>query len=98
MSREKLPFTLDVLGWKAWIETVDAGTPTGEQAQILLDINPSPDSRDYYATLAHDTPVLRERTALFNSVMYGPGGLARADRELGTVAASRINGCVYCAS
>jgi uncharacterized peroxidase-related enzyme len=31
-------------------------------------------------------------------VMYGQKGLARADRELASVAVSRINGCVYCAS
>ena len=30
--------------------------------------------------------------------MYGPRGLRRADRELGALAVSRVNGCVYCAS
>ena len=30
--------------------------------------------------------------------MYAPKGLPRADRELASVAVSRINGCVYCAS
>ena len=30
--------------------------------------------------------------------MFGAKGLPRADRELGAVAASRINGCAYCAS
>jgi uncharacterized peroxidase-related enzyme len=30
--------------------------------------------------------------------MFGAKGLPRADRELGAVAASRINGCSYCAS
>jgi uncharacterized peroxidase-related enzyme len=42
--------------------------------------------------------VLRQRSRLFNAVMYGPRGLARAERELASVAVSRINGCVYCAS
>ena len=30
--------------------------------------------------------------------MYAPGGLSRAERELGATVVSRINGCVYCAS
>src|SRR3546814_19436814 len=29
--------------------------------------------------------------------MYGQGGLPRPDRELGALAASIVNGCVYCA-
>jgi len=46
--------------------------------------------------LAHDLPALRERTALFNAIMYGPGGVRRADRKLASVAVSLVNGCVYC--
>ena len=42
--------------------------------------------------------MLRERSRLFNAVMYGPKGLSRADRELASVAVSRVNGCVYCAA
>jgi len=30
--------------------------------------------------------------------MYAPGGMSRAERELGSMVVSRINGCVYCAS
>jgi uncharacterized peroxidase-related enzyme len=30
--------------------------------------------------------------------MFGAKGLPRAERELGAVAASRVNGCAYCAS
>src|SRR6185312_4413257 len=35
---------------------------------------------------------------LYNGIMFGAKGLPRGDRELGAVAASRINGCAYCAS
>src|SRR5690606_4296319 len=34
----------------------------------------------------------------FNAIMYAPGGLPRAEREVATTVVSRINGCVYCAS
>ena len=48
--------------------------------------------------LAHDPEALGERSPLYNGIMFGAKGLPRADRELGAVAASRINGCAYCAS
>jgi uncharacterized peroxidase-related enzyme len=98
MSHEKMGFTLDALAWNAWLPTVDDGSLTEAQTEVLNWIKPSADSRQYYATLAHDPEVLRARTELFNAVMYAQGGLPRAERELGTVAASRINGCVFCAS
>ena len=31
-------------------------------------------------------------------VMYAPGGLSRAERELAATVVSRVNGCVYCGS
>jgi uncharacterized peroxidase-related enzyme len=30
--------------------------------------------------------------------MFAPGGMPRAERELGATVESRVNGCVYCAS
>ncbi len=88
-------FTLDMVTWHPWIETVDQVGATPEQAEVLEKVT---SNRGYFATLAHDAPALRERTALFNAIMYGHGGATRADRELATVATSRTNGCVYCAS
>src|SRR6185295_4368442 len=52
----------------------------------------------YSLVLAHDPEALNERSPLYNAIMFGARGLPRADRELGAVAASRINGCAYCAS
>jgi uncharacterized peroxidase-related enzyme len=91
-------FTLDVLRWQPWLETVDDVGATPEQAALVQEVAPSPESRPYYALLAHDVPALRERTALFNAVMYGHGGARRADRELAAVATSLVNGCRYCTS
>ena len=88
-------FTLDIVTWHPWIETVDQVGATPEQAAAL---EKHTSNREYFATLAHDAPALRERTALMNAIMYGHGGASRADRELATVATSRTNGCVYCAS
>ncbi len=88
-------FTLDSVTWCPWIETIDEVGATPEQAAAL---EKHTTNRGYFATLAHDAPALRERTALMNAIMYGHGGASRADRELATVATSRTNGCVYCAS
>ena len=91
-------FTLNVLRWQPWLETVDDVGATPEQAALVEAVVPSPESRPYYALLAHDVAALRERTALFNAVMYGHGGARRADRELAAVATSLVNGCRYCTS
>ena len=98
MSTRPTDFTLAALRWRPWLDTVDDVGATPEQEALVAEVTPSPDGRPYYAVLAHDPPVLRERTALFNAIMYGPGGLRRADRELATVVPSRINGCIYCTS
>ena len=90
-----LHFTRDMVSWYPWIEPVKAETATPEQAELLAKITTN---GRYFATLAHDPPALRERTALFNAIMYGHGGTSRADRELAAAATSRVNGCVYCAS
>ena len=42
--------------------------------------------------------MLRHRSAAYNAIMYGPGGLPRAERELGAMVVSVTNGCVYCTS
>jgi uncharacterized peroxidase-related enzyme len=65
---------------------------------VLEESHPSAKTSPYYLLLVHDVEVLRQRSRLFNAVMYGKRGLSRADRELASVAVSRVNGCVYCAS
>jgi len=99
MSAKARPhFTMDVLRWQPWLPTVDETGATPDQAALVDKVAPSPESRPYYALLAHDAPALEQRTLLFNAVMYGHGGARRADRELAAAATSLINGCVYCTS
>jgi uncharacterized peroxidase-related enzyme len=91
-------FTMDVVGWQPRIPLVDASTATAEQ-QAALDACPPAQRRStYFLTLAQDPASLAERGALFNSVMYSPGGLPRAERELASAVVSMVNGCVYCTS
>ena len=91
-------FTIDPVQWKAWLNTVRLDDATPDQLAVLEESHPSAKTSPYYLLLVHDVEVLRQRSRLFNAVMYGKRGLSRADRELASVAVSRVNGCVYCAS
>jgi uncharacterized peroxidase-related enzyme len=91
-------FTTEVLDWAAWIKPVDITTASEEQLAVLEESGPHAKTSQYYHLLLHDAPVLRERSRLFNAIMYGSEGLPRAERELGAAVESILNGCVYCTS
>jgi len=90
--------TNESLDWKAWLDVVKLNDATPEQIAILEESHPKAKESDYYLFLAHQPEILRQRSAAFNAIMYAPGGMPRAERELSTAVVSRINGCVYCAS
>lgn len=91
-------FTNEVLDWKAWLDVVDLNQATPEQIAVLEESHPKAKVQDYYRFLVHQPEILRQRSTAFNAIMYAPGGMPRAERELSTTVVSRINGCVYCAS
>ncbi|MFJ4142456.1 peroxidase-related enzyme [Pseudomonas sp. NPDC089734] len=91
-------FTNEVLGWKAWLPVVQLDSATPEQLEVLEESHPQAKTSDYYLTLVHQPQILRQRSVAFNAIMYAPGGLSRAERELASAVVSRINQCVYCAS
>jgi len=95
---ESKTYTFAVLGWQAWRDVVPLDAATPEQIEVLTESHPKAKTSDYYLLLIHAPEILRQRSAVFNAIMYQPGGLARAERELGATVVSRINGCVYCAS
>ena len=91
-------FTNDTLGWKAWLDVVQLAQATPSQMSVLEESHPKAKESDYYLFLVHQPEILHQRSLAFNAIMYAPGGLSRADRELASTVVSRINGCVYCAS
>ena len=91
-------FTNEVLDWKAWLDVVPVDRATPEQIAVLEESHPKAKVSDYYLFLVHQPEILRQRSAAFNAIMYAPGGMARAERELASTVVSCINGCVYCAS
>jgi uncharacterized peroxidase-related enzyme len=91
-------FTHGELNWKPWVTPVDITAATPEQLSALK-ITPSNRAVGAYSlVLAHDPEALNARSPLYNGIMFGAKGLPRAERELGAVTASRLNGCAYCAS
>ncbi|EFP64415.1 Uncharacterized protein conserved in bacteria [Ralstonia pickettii] len=91
-------FTNESLEWQAWLDVVDLDRATPEQIAVLEESHPKAKTSDYYRFLVHQPEILRQRSAAFNAIMYAPGGLSRAERELASAVVSRVNGCVYCAS
>ena len=91
-------FTHGELDWRPWLAPLDLNVAS-EQQLLALKVTPSNRAVGAHSlVLAHDPEALAERSPLYNGIMFGPRGLPRADRELGAVAASRVNGCAYCAS
>lgn len=91
-------FTNETLEWDAWLDVIQLDAASEDQVKVLEESHPKAKTSDYYLFLAHQPDILRQRSAAFNAIMYAPGGLSRAERELGSLVVSRINGCVYCAS
>jgi len=91
-------FTNATLEWKAWLDTVQLDQASAQQMQVLESSHPKAKVSDYYLLLVHQAEILEQRSTAFNAIMYAPGGLSRAERELASTVVSRINGCVYCAS
>jgi uncharacterized peroxidase-related enzyme len=98
MSKPMRDFTRGELHWQPWLAPVDLDQATDAQ-RAALKITPSNRAVGAYSlVLAHDPESLEQRSPLYNAIMFGAKGLPRAERELGAVVASRINGCAYCAS
>ena len=91
-------YTSETLGWKAWLDVLDVNTARPDQLAVLDASHPKARSSDYYLILSHQPRILEQRSIVFNAIMYAPGGMSRAERELASTVVSRVNGCVYCAS
>jgi uncharacterized peroxidase-related enzyme len=97
-STHDFGFTIDTLEWKAWAPILDLEKASPDQIKVLEESHPKAKTSPYYLLLVQEAEVLRQRSRLFNTIMYGPRGAPRADRELAATAESRVNGCPYCAS
>jgi alkylhydroperoxidase domain protein len=90
-------FTRGEVGWLPWLEPLPVEELTERHYDGLVDRQRA--SSDYFRLLARDPEILRARTLVDKDIFYNTAeGLPRAERELAATAASRVNGCVFCAS
>lgn len=96
-DRRPEAFTQEGLGWVPWLEPVAEDALTDAQRDALID-----DFRiksPYFRLLVRDPEALKARTLTDLDIFFNTdGGIGRAERELAATAASRANGCVFCAS
>jgi alkylhydroperoxidase domain protein len=86
-----------MLDWLPWLEPMAEADLTPRHMEGLVDAARAKSA--YFRLLAHDPEVLGARTRTDKDIFYNTqGGLPRAERELAATAASRLNGCIYCAS
>lgn len=94
---EPVRFSQDDLGWLPWLEPVAEDALTERQRAGLIDAARAKSA--YFRLLARDPDILQARTLTDKDIFYNTAdGLPRAERELAATAASRHNGCIYCAS
>jgi len=91
-------FTTVVPHWQPRVTPVELHNATDEQLDAMKVTVSNTKIGEYTLVLALDPETLQQRTPLFNGIMYGRGGLSRAETELGAVAASVVNQCIYCAA
>ncbi|HCR2966822.1 TPA: alkylhydroperoxidase domain protein [Klebsiella aerogenes] len=89
-------FTRDELHWEPWIADKPLAEFNAAEQALLAQFGHS--DSPYFRLLARNQPVLEQRTLTDKGIFYTPGGLPRAERELAATVASKINGCIYCAS
>ena len=85
------------LGWVPWIAPVAEAGLSDVQREALIEAGRA--KNPYFRLLARDPAALRARTLTDLDIFYNTtDGLGRAERELAATAASRLNGCLFCAS
>lgn len=90
-------FTQEPLGWEPWLAPLPLDEFTPRHWDGLID--PERAKMPYFALLAREPEILAARTLTDFDIFGNPDrGLPFAERELSAAAASRVNGCVFCAS
>ncbi|HXJ79074.1 MAG TPA: alkylhydroperoxidase domain protein [Candidatus Methylomirabilis sp.] len=90
-------FTRAMLEWLPWLEPLEVEELTERHVASLVDA--ARVKSPYFRLLARDPDALLARTRTDKDIFYNAdAGLPREERELAAAAASRFNGCIYCAS
>lgn len=85
------------LVWVPWIAPVAEADLSDVQRDARIEAGRA--KNPYFRLLARDPAALRARTLTDLDIFFNTtDGLGRAERELAATAASRLNGCLFCAS
>lgn len=95
-KRAPVTFTEAELGWEPWIAAKALADFNADEQATLARFGHS--ESDYFRLLGRNLPVLEQRTLTDKGIFYTASGLSRAERELAAAVASKVNGCIYCAS
>ena len=98
MTKIVTKFTHTIPDWQPRVVPVKLEEATQEQLDALKVTPSNMKVSDYVLTLAHDVESLAVRSPLYNAIMFDPGGMSRAERELSAISASMVNHCIYCAA
>ena len=83
----------------SWIHEIEESDATGDIADVYARLR---EERGRVANIlkVHSLrpPALVHHLDLYMGLLFGPGGLSRAQRELIAVVVSRANRCAYCVS
>jgi len=98
LSGQQAPvrFTRDELGWEPWLAAKPMAEFNAVEQATLAKFGHS--ESDYFRLLARNLPLLEQRTLTDKGIFYTAGGLPRKERELAATVASKVNGCIFCAS
>jgi alkylhydroperoxidase domain protein len=90
-------FTQEQIGWTPWLAPLSQDQLTDRHWAGLVEASRS--TSPYFMLLVRDPEVLEARTKTDKDIFYNvEDGLPRAEREVAATAASRENGCIFCAS
>jgi alkylhydroperoxidase family enzyme len=81
----------------AWIEVIPEGEAAGELAALYEELrSPQTGHVDHVMAIHSLHPQsMRDHQQLYRTLMYGPGGLTRPEREMIGVVVSAVNRCHY---
>lgn len=93
-----LGWTLDYLGWQPWVtRSVETDLEPEVRARVEAVLSARQNS-DYLAVLTNDYAAWKARDAVHHHTFADDSDAQTGWREFGSVVASRINGCVFCAA
>ncbi len=97
IENRPVAFTQAEIGWTPWLEPLAEEDLT--EAHLAGLVEAARAKSPYFRLLVRDPAVLEARTKTDKDIFYNTRtGLPRAERELAATAASRSNGCIFCAS